>query len=250
MERKVAKFFSSSHISYNDILYILHEDRKTSIYLHGGSVAETYLPMKHIVGVLPQDYFLAISKGTVVARSAIYEINGYSYTMIDGRVLEGRHRGKGEHKRNRSALLDPSHNHVLGENALERFSAFDRLPLPACVVEVVYNSSGRSVDFIYRYCNSALAAAFGLEIEEIVDRLNSEFNQGLSRQWTLAYSDCAINGTPKILKLHNKNYGGEVTVYFYCPAPGYCASMIVSNKLLEALNIQSSTASSEQVKPE
>ncbi len=235
MERKVAKFFSSAHISHNDILYIIHTDRKTELHLHSGEVAETYIPMKHIVSSLPNDYFLSITKGVVVARSAIYSINGAEYTMIDGRVFEGRHRGKGEHKRNRKNLLDTSPHPVMSENALERFSAFDRLPLPACVVEVVYNSQGHSVDFIYRYCNYSLASSFGLEIEEVVDRLNSDFNRGLGRKWTLAYSECAINGTPRILKLYNKHYGGDITVFFYCPAPGYCASIIVPDKVVEEM---------------
>lgn len=231
MDQKATKFLSKMRIKPNDILYFVHEERKTVITLTDGKFYETYIPLKYLLSALPKGAFINITKGVVIAANQIKHIQGHTYTMNDGRQFTGRKRGAGEHKKNRHKLENietPQHRLQL-ETIHERFSVMDAAPIPIYVIELVFNSAGHTVDFAFRYCNPAVSKLDGFTVEELLDRtyydvfaIHSDDRQRLS-----TYTDVALNGTSKSLLNTKTITGKKVDIFCHQPLPGYCACLLV-----------------------
>lgn len=229
MDHKAAKFFTKSQIKPEQIIYFTRNQRKSEIYLTDGTMVDTYIPIKYLLSALPKGAFLNITKGVVVSSDKIESITGGIYTMSDGKQFKGRQRGAGEHKANRHYLenrVKPLHR-IMAETIGERFSVLDLSPLPSCVVEIVHNTAGREVDFVFRYCNAAMAQQEGYELNHIINRSYYEIFRTSDRKWLKIYSDVAINGETKIVEDYDKKHGQTITVYCYQPLEGFCACTLI-----------------------
>lgn len=228
MDQKAIKFLSKMQIKPADILYFIREDRKTLIYLADTRTYETYIPVKYLLASMPKGAFINITKGVVVSAQAIKSIQGSTYTMCDGRQFVGRKRGAGEHKTNRHKLENkvlPQHR-TQTETIRERFSVMDNAPVPVYVIEIVFNTAGHSVDFAFRYCNSAVSSLDGFTPEELIDRTYYDVFSKIDRNRLALYTDVAVNGTQKTL-LHTKTITGKpVNLTCHQPFPGYCACIL------------------------
>ena len=185
--------------------------------------------MKYLLSALPKGAFLNITKGVVVSAAEIARIEGSTYIMADGRRFAGRRRGAGEHKSNRHALENRviPENRLVAETIAQRFSILDEHTLPCCVVEIVLNSAGHGVDFVFRYCNKAMARAEGRQIEDLIDHSFFEVFGDLDRKWLAAYNDVATTGIPRVVRDRNPRTGQPVTGFCYRPLEGYCACTLV-----------------------
>lgn len=229
MDQKAARFLAKTQVQPGDVLYFIRKERKTILYLTNGEQVETYIPVKHLLSALPKGAFLNITKGVVVSAAEIARIDGSVYVMSDGRCFTGRRRGAGEHKSNRHALENrviPEHR-LMEETIAQRFSVLDEHMLAFCVVQMVLNAKGHGVDFVFRYCNKAMARTEGRQIEEILDHSFREIFGDLDRKWLAVCHDVATTGTPRVVRDYHPATGQPVTGFCYQPLAGFCACTLI-----------------------
>ena len=172
MLEKVERFLAKNAISPSDIMYITRENRQTVVTLSSGKREISYIPIKYIYEDLPVGAFLNITKGVVIGRKHIRSIDGGVYTMTDGTQFRGRVRTPGAHSYNgrihsagiRAGMLHDTHS------LHSHFSILDNCPIPFCAVELVHDSTGRIIDYIFRYVNLAFAEFEQREIDQLADR--------------------------------------------------------------------------------
>lgn len=70
MDNKVNRFFKINNINTDDIKYVIHENKKTAVFLIEGKSIETWIPMKDIYENLPKNDFLNIQKRNIGKRKA------------------------------------------------------------------------------------------------------------------------------------------------------------------------------------
>lgn len=229
MEQKASKFLTKENVKPADILYFLRSDRKTILRLTDGRTLETYIPAKYLLAVLPGNLFLNITKGVVISAAGIYKIEGAVYTMTDGRQFMGRKRGAGEHKLNRHRLESriSVENPLLSQTIAQRFSIMDHSPLACCVVQLISNSAGYVVDFIFRYGNQALYDLEDIREEDFVDHSFYDIHKGWNHRWLAIYTDVALNGTQRVVTDYNRFHQCPVTVYCYQPMESYCVCCLI-----------------------
>ena len=175
--------------------------------------------------------------------------------MSDGRTFQGRKRGMSSHRRLSAEIgLAETKPHPL--SMLEKCSLLDDMPLAFCVIELVFNEDGRSVDFIFRYCNTEMAVVEGVPIEEMLNRSFYKVFPNGDKKWLAAYADVALNGTrhtlhdysPEIDKnliTHIPIAPSIVSVYFFFLGlgAGNSSYIALNNPVKNSLLSTSSTSS-------
>lgn len=234
MERKLVKFFTKYNLRPTDISYITKGNRHTLVKLKDGQELETTIPMKYFVPALPEGAYLHITKGVIIASSEIEKIEKNCYTMRDGTQFTGRVRGAGEHKTNRQLLEKKEtiqmSNRLISDTVFQQFSIMDQLPLPFWVTELVFDDDAHNVDFIFRYCNEAMAKHEGLLREEILDQARDVIFPHRNKQWLLTYMEVALTGKAcDIQDIHPKT-GAKVTIHCFQPAKNLCACLLVESE--------------------
>ncbi len=229
MERKVVNFFTKHQLQPTNILYITKEDHHTMVRLKDGTTLETTIPLKYFLPALPEGGYLNITKGVVISSADIEKIEGNVYTMRDGTTFTGRVRGLGEHKANRKALENHplTTNRLISETIFQQFSVMDHLPMPFCVFELVFNDEDHGVDFVFRYCNEALAKHEGHLREELLDRPHDEIFQRPDKKWALAYMEVALTGTSCSVHDIHPETGIPITVHCFQPGKNLCACLML-----------------------
>lgn len=109
----------------------------------------------------------------------------------------------------------------------EKCSIMDEMPLAYCVIELVFDEDGHSVDFIFRYCNKEMAVVEGVPVEEMLNRSFYEVFRNGDRKWLVSYADVALNGTKHTLKDFSPEIGKDLTIYCYQPEPGFCTCILL-----------------------
>lgn len=231
MIQKATRFLSKTKLKPADILYIQHEGRKTSIHLTNGNKLETYVPTKYLLAALPDGAFLNINKGLVIAADAIASIENGVYTLKNGERFAGRRRAAGEHKNNRLRLENRSTpiKNKPPESITEQFSVMDKLPLPLCVIELVFNSAGHGMDLIFRYGNESMLSGGWKKTEQLLNHSFYEIFQKSSHKWMVTFADVALNGTSHSIDHYDELSGKQVTIHCFQPTEGFCACMIVEH---------------------
>ena len=219
-------WFQKHGLCAENILYIYRKDRKTVIRRTDGEEFALFVPVHSVLSALPESEFLNISKGTVVCRSQIVNIsNDGVYTMSDGRTFQGRKRGMSSHRR-LSAEIGLAETKPRSLKMLEKCSLLDDMPLAFCVIELVFNTDGHGVDFIFRYYNAEMAVVEGVPVEEMLDRSFYKVFPNGDKKWLVAYADVALNGTKHTLRDYSPEIDKELTIHCYQPEPGYCACVL------------------------
>lgn len=233
MDNKINHFFKSKNINAENIKYVVHQNRKTTVFLIDGEDVETWIPMKDIYAYLPQSDFLNIQKGILVNTSQIVNISSEGiYTMTDGHTFQGRKRHLSEHKKIRKELgLDSlplaSDDYVEPLSLLEKCTILDEMPLAFCIIELVFDENGHGVDFVFRYCNKMMANVEGVPIDEMINRSFYEVFANGDKKWLVAYADVALNGNKRTLTDYSPEIDKQLTIHCYQPIPGYCACILI-----------------------
>lgn len=237
MNEKAIRFLNKKGLKATDILYFKREGRKTVLSLTNGAQLQTYIPVKYLLSAMPKGAFLNITKGLVISAWQVKSINGNVYTLSNGQQFTGRVRGGGEHRANRKRLEE----HVMPEARLsaqtiyERFAVMDASPLAFCVIELVYNTAGHSVDFVFRYCNRALADLEGYPLEELLDHSYYDVYQDPDLKWLDAMTDVIQNGTLRVVDDINAITGKPVSAICTRVMEGFCICILVEGKLIKDL---------------
>lgn len=225
---KLSKFFKKNNIQPHDIKYILRECDKTSIYLSDNRVISTYITANDIVGVLPEDTFYNINRGTFVALSYIANINQNVYTMMDEREIIGHAYHMEEHEKNKLHLLNKRLNHKAGRNISVRdsFAGLDNLPIPFCVIEVLFETNNRHLDFIFRYCNKAMEKLEGFSINQMLNHSIFDLFASGEKSRVVTYADVAINGEMQVIERFVPDFNKNVRIICFQPREGFCGCLI------------------------
>lgn len=228
--RDIARFFARNQINPEQLIYLTRENQRTALYLLDGHVVTTSIPQKDIRAWLGEEDFINISKGITVRKDQIVDISATGvYTMTDGRTFNGRQRHMTEHKQLRRELLPllSAEQQEVPMELLQKCSLMDTMPLPFCVIELVFDASGHGIDFMFRYCNPAQLRLEGLQAEQVLNcSFYSIFPNG-DKKWLVIYADVALNGTHYELHEYNARLRKNVTFCCFSPQKGYCACLIV-----------------------
>ena len=228
MEDKISRFFAKNGILSADIKYLIREDGKTCIHLLNGHVIRTYIPAKDIMEQLPEQDFLNICKGIIVAKSQIDHIEDFTHYMKDGTTLEGRHRTPAAHKRLNQQLHDSnSLPNMSPENMFNSFSVLDNMPIAFCVIELVINADGAGVDFVFRYCNRQMEVVEGKKISEMLNKSFFKVFPNADKKWLVAYTDVAVNGGVRHILDYSPEIGKDLYVSCFQPKDGFCACVLI-----------------------
>lgn len=233
MNYNVPRYFKQKNIESSNIMSLTRETPHTIITLFDGEQITTTIPMKEIMVYLPEGDFLNISKGITLRKDQIVHISDEGvYTLTDGSTFQGRKRNISQHRQIRKELglsdvVSETPAQTLPLNLLEKCSLLDDMPLAFCVIELVFDTDGHGVDFIFRYCNQEMAVVEGVPVEDMVDRSFYEVFENGDRKWLVTYADVALNGTKHMLHDYSPEIDQTLTIHCYQPCPGYCACVLI-----------------------
>ena len=221
-------FFQRNGIRASEIKYIIREDGKTCIYLMDGRVISCFHTLKSLEELLPQDGFCMIKKGTLVARAQIISIEKNVYTMLDGRVFDGRKRGLKAHQ----ALSDSLSRNInmpvaTPGDIIPAFSVLNNMPAAFCVIQLLFDERGKGIDFIFRYCNKAMEK---LEKKTLSEMLNQSFYDifiNADPKWLVSYANVALNGTTCTIRDYSPEIDKALTIHCFQPMEGFCACLLL-----------------------
>ena len=232
MSYNVLRYFEQKKISISDIFYLTRQTPHTIITLSDGQRIATTIPIKEISLYLPKEDFVNISKGIVLRKNQIVHISDEGiYTMTDGSEFQGRKRNLSQHKQIRQALGLVKNTTVeekeLPLELLDKCSILNDMPLAFCVIELVFDSAGHGVDFVFRYCNDEMAVVEGVPVSKMLNHSFYEVFENGDKKWLVTYADVALNGTRHILHDYSPEIDKTLTIYCFQPYPRYCACVLI-----------------------
>ncbi len=231
---KVERFFEKNNVIPAQIMYVTREGRQTLLTLDGGRIADCYIPIKYIYGLLPVGSFLNITKGVLINRKYISTIEDGTYTMTDGRCFRGRVRTRGAHKYNSRMHASGNTGGMLHDSHSmhSHFSVLDNCPMPFCAVELIYDSTGRIVDFVFKYVNQAMADFEGKTREEMMDVSYYELFTDRDHKWLDMGKETIDRGAYLEANDYSERNGVYVRTFNYAIRPGLvgCVVQILDTK--------------------
>ena len=232
MSYNVLRYFEQKKISISDIFYLTRQTPHTIITLSDGQRIATTIPIKEISLYLPKEDFVNISKGIVLRKNQIVHISDEGiYTMTDGSEFQGRKRNLSQHKQIRQALglvkNTTAEEKELPLELLDKCSILNDMPLAFCVIELVFDSAGHGVDFVFRYCNDEMAVVEGVPVSKMLNHSFYEVFENGDKKWPVTYADVALNGTKHILHDYSPEIDKTLTIYCFQPYPRYCACVLI-----------------------
>lgn len=224
-------------VPVDEILYITIEGRKTKITRTDGSAVCTNRSLKDIYAELSEDLFSSINRGIVVSRKHIKQERDGIITMTDGATFRRRVRSDRLPQREKLRAAQMEERKICPAETLEQWMG--RLPVPMCVMEMVYRSRGRGVEFVLRYCNGAMETLENIRLADVKDKPLEQVPGIGSDKWLTVFADVAVNGSSRVTEDIWEPSGKFMRLYCYQPQPGFCALMMVDltqeNKLVQEL---------------
>lgn len=223
-------------VPVDDILYITIENRKTKITRLDGSTVCTNRSLKDIYAELPEAQFSSINRGIVVAVRQIRQEVGGVVTMADGTSFRRRVRSDRLPQREKVRAQALEDRVLCPSDLMEQWVG--KMPLPMCVLEMVYRSRGRGVEFQLRYCNKALEVLEQVQLSEVRDRSIEELKGVGNAKWLTVFADVAVNGSSRTLEDVWPD-GRFLRIHCYQPQQGFCALVLTDltreNNLVQEL---------------
>lgn len=226
----IKHFLQKNKIYASNIKYVLRENDKTNFYLIDGKTISCFHTLKSIMEVLPEDSFSIIKKGVLVAKNQIVNIDKNTYTMLDGRVFEGRKRGLKAHKALNDSLNRNINLPVTGvDDITPTFSILNDMPAAFCVIQVIVDKAGKGVDFFFRYCNKAMEKLENKPLDEMLNKSFYDIFQNADPKWLVSYANVAINGVPCTISDYSPEIDKTLTIHCFQPMEGFCACLLLEN---------------------
>lgn len=117
----------------------------------------------------------------------------------------------------------------------EKFSAFDELPIPFCVIQMVFDLHGESSSFLFRYCNKMMEELEQSPLSMILNRSFYDLFENPDEKWLIKFGDIAKNGGRKIFRGYKDRLGKYVYIICYQALPGFCGCLLVREDWKEML---------------
>ena len=216
-------------VPVDDIQYITIEGRKTKITRADGRAICTNRSLRDVYGELSDELFTSINRGIVVSKG---EKDGV-VTMKDGTTFRRRVRPDRSAKR----IKPDAAQAICPADTLGQW--IGALPMPICVMEVVYGRRSRGAEFLLRYCNRALEQLEDVTLSEVRDKPLEQLPGMGEQKWLTVFVDVAINGSFRVLETPWRDGEKFVRLHCYQPQPGFCAVALTDltkeNKLVQEL---------------
>ncbi len=221
-------------VPVEEIAYLTIEGRKTKITRRDGSTLCTNRSLRDVFGDLPGEAFVSVNRGIVVAKALIREESAGVITMEDGTHFKRRIR-TGRSQSSKASLGQSKDLPPCPAETLEQW--LGKLPMPVCIMELVYRKRGGGAEFVVRYCNRAMEQ---LEQTEGLQDQPLTALKGLGNpKWLTAFADVAINGTPRTLEELWESGGKYLRLQCYQPREDCCAVVLTDltreNSLIQEL---------------
>lgn len=230
----IKHFLQKNSIYAAGIKYIIREDNKTNIYMNDDRVISCFHTIKALKEALPEDKFTVIKKGILVSKNQIVEIEKNTYRMLDGRIFDGRKRGLKVHKKLNDSLNRNINLPVAGADDISpAFAILDYMPVPFCVIELIFDNEGKGIDFIFRYCNKKIEELKSIEIDSFVGHSFYEIFPNAEPKWLVSCANVALNGEPCTVTDYNPLIKKNITIHCFQPIEGFCACLILEDNLEE-----------------
>ncbi len=219
------------------ISYITIEGRKTKITKSDGSVLRTNRSLKDIYGELPQDVFSNINRGIVVSKNHIKDEKSGVITMSDGTQFKRRVRSDRIREKSKTEAKAPAPSLPCPAGELDLW--LGTLPLPMCILELVYQGRTGGAEFLVRYCNRAMEQLENVRLAEVQDQPLSVLKGVGNPKWLTVFADVAIHGSTQVLEDLWAEDGRFLRLQCYQPQRSYCAVVLTDltreNKLVQDL---------------
>lgn len=225
MEEKIAKLFDKNKIKIEEIKYVIRDDKKTNIHLLNNRTVSTFIPIKNFARELESYGFININKGVVVSKKQIDHIDNSIYYLLDGSNFEGRKRTVGAHK-HLNELIKIKGEVLSNIDISNRFSVLDNMPEAFCVIELIFNTNGAGIDFIFRYCNKKMEELEGKSIKEMLNHSFYKVFPSADKKWLVAYSNVAITGEETSFRAYSSEIGKDLLIRCFQPIKGFCACLL------------------------
>ena len=238
MNPKIERFLKKHSIDPEDIKYIIRENGSTVIYTLDDRTVETYLTVKDFREALPVEKFLHPNKGIMAAASQIIDVVDGHYLMADGRTFKYRVHNSQMHD-SRLLMLGRQFEQVMTEHEEHeedhesKFSAYDHMPIPICVVQLQMKENVFNSELIFRYCNQPMLDAEKKIREEVIGKPLLEVLPNTDPKRLVSYMDVALNGTHRTLTEYDRRRQAMITVICFQPMPGYAACMLMDVQTAE-----------------
>lgn len=217
----------------DEILYITIEGRKTKITRADGRAICTNRSLRDVYGELSDELFASINRGIVVSKKFIKSEKDGIVTMTDGATFRRRVRADRSVKRPKNG----DEKALCPADTLAQW--LGGLPIPVCVMEVVYGRRTRGAEFLLRYCNGAMEQLEGVSLSDMRDKPLEQLPGVGDKKWLGIFVDVAINGSSRVLETPWQDGSRYVRLCCYQPQPGFCALALVDltkeNKLVQEL---------------
>lgn len=226
-------------VPVDDILYITIEGRKTKITRTDGSALCTNRSLKDIYAELPEEIFSSINRGIVVSKTYIKQEKSGVITMKDGAQFKRRVRSD-RLKERPKVIPAGSQEESWTPCPVEALNDWvGKLPLPLCVLELVYRSRRGGADFVVRYCNRAMEELEHVRLETVQDQPLTVLKGLGNPKWLTVFADVAINGGTRSMEELWEENGKFLRLYCYQPRTGCCALVLADltreNSLIQEL---------------
>ncbi|MDO4475415.1 MAG: LytTR family transcriptional regulator DNA-binding domain-containing protein [Lachnospiraceae bacterium] len=226
----IKHFLQKNSVHASNIKYIIREDNRTNIYLLDNRVVSCFHTIKALKEVLPEEHFCLIKKGILVAKNQIVSIDRNMYSMLDGRVFDGRKRGLKEHQQLNDSLNRNINLPIAGINDIaSAFRILDDMPAAFCVIQLLFDDLGKGIDFIFRYCNKAMEQLENKTLDEMVDRSFYDIFPNADKKWLISYANVALNGTTCTITDYSPEVDKTLTIHCFQPMEGFCACLLLEN---------------------
>ena len=224
-------------VPVDEIMYITIDGRKTKITRADGSSVRTNRSLKEVYGDLPGDVFSSINRGIVISRVYVKSEKNGLLTMKDGAQFKRRVRADRKEKPKVVPAVPAEDHRSCPVEELNWW--LGGLPMPVCILELVFKSRNGSASFVVRYCNPAMEQLENIRFSEVQDQSVATL-QGIGRsKWLTVFADVAINGNARTVEDVWDGQGRFMRVQCYQPQPGCCALVLTDltreNRLLEKL---------------
>ena len=224
----IKHFLLKNNISSSNIKYVVREDNKTNIYLTDGRIIPCFHTVKAIKEFLPEDAYCIINKGILVSKGQIVNIERNIYTMLDGRIFEGRKRGVKEHQLIKNSISRNINLPVSGvDDIIPTFSILNSMPAAFCVIQLLFDERGKGIDFIFRYCNKAMEVLENKSLDEMMNHSFYDIFPNADTKWLIAYANVALNGTTCTLTDYSPEINKVLTIHCFQPMEGFCACLLL-----------------------
>lgn len=222
MGDREARYLKKYKVDGSKIMYMTRDGRKTVIHLENGENVETFHAIKGILENYPETMFEIINKGIVVAPKYVEKVDNNVYTMIDGTTFKGRVRVTREQKDNAYR-----YNEDIVPTDWTEYAILDNMPLAYCIIELVFDETGRGIDFIFRYCNKHMEIIEGKTIDEMINKSFYAVFENGDKKWLVTYADVALNGNSHIIESYSPEIDAKLRIYCYQPKPNFCACVLI-----------------------